>query len=342
MNKGENNHLTPEEIRALPKMELHMHLDCCLSFEVVSKLKPSITKETFKNEFIAPAKCKDLADFLKVIDNSIKLMQTEKSLRLVTEDLFKQLQQDNVIYGEIRFAPLLHLEKGLSAEKVVSIVEESMSGAVKKTGVEARLILCTLRHFTEEQSMTTAKLVEDFQGTLVTAMDLAADEAGFPVDAHIKAFQYLNNHSLPCTAHAGEAKGPGSIRETLEHFKTSRIGHGVRSIEEPRLMEELKKKNIHLEVCPSCNVQIDIYDSYENHPIDALYHAGVSVGINTDSRTITNITLSDEYERLHQVFGWGKEDFLKCNRSALNAAFLTNCKKKQLEEKLLEGYKDIR
>jgi len=334
MNKGESYLLTPEEIRALPKVELHMHLDCCLSFDVVSKLRPSITKDTFKNEFIAPSKCKNLADFLKVIDSSIKLMQTEKNLRLVTEDLFNQLQQDNVIYAEIRFAPLLHLEQGLSPEKVVSIVEESMSGAAKKTGIEARLILCTLRHFTEEQSLTTAELVEDFRGTRVTAMDLAADEAGFPLDAHIKAFQYLNNRWLPYTAHAGEARGPESIRETLEHVKTSRIGHGVRSIEEPQLMKELKKKNIHLEVCPSCNVQTDIYDSYKNHPVDRLYQAGISVGINTDSRTITNITLSDEYERLHRVFGWGKEDFLKCNRNALTAAFLPDFKKKELEKKL--------
>jgi len=334
MNKGENNLLTTEEIRALPKVELHMHLDCCLSFDVVSKLRPSITKDTFKNEFIAPGKCKNLADFLKVIDTSIQLMQTENSLRLVTEDLFNQLQQDNVIYAEIRFAPLLHLEQGLSPENVVSIVEESMSEAVKETGVEARLILCTLRHFTEEQSLTTAELVEDFRGTRVTAMDLAADEAGFPLDAHIKAFQYLDNRLLPCTVHAGEARGPESIRETLEHIKTSRIGHGVRSIEEPQLMEELKKKNIHLEVCPSCNVQTDIYDCYENHPINTLYHAGVSVGINTDSRTITNITLSDEYEKLNRVFGWGKEDFLKCNRDALSAAFLPGFKKQELEKKL--------
>jgi len=99
-------------------------------------------------------------------------------------------------------------------------------------------------------------------------------------------------------------------------------------------VEELKRKNIHLEVCPSCNVQIDVFDTYAHHPIDRLYNAGVSVGINTDGRTISNISLTDEYERLQQVFGWGAEHFLKCNRNALAASFLPKEKKQKLEKKL--------
>jgi adenosine deaminase len=118
----------------------------------------------------------------------------------------------------------------------------------------------------------------------------------------------------------------------LENFKPTRIGHGVRSIEDPKLVEELKKKNIHLEVCPSCNVQIDVFDTYADHPIDRLYNAGVSVGINTDGRAISNISLTDEYQRLQQTFGWGIEHYLTCNRNALAASFFPEEKKQKLEK----------
>ncbi|HLP62250.1 MAG TPA: hypothetical protein VK186_25640, partial [Candidatus Deferrimicrobium sp.] len=236
MKKGEDTFLTFAEIRALPKVELHVHLDCCLSFDVVARLRPSITSEVYEDEFIAPAKCKNLADFLKCTHTSIRLMQTRRNLRVVTEDLFRQFREDNVIYAEIRFAPLQHLNGGLTPEQVTSVVEKTVSRMVEETGIEARLILCTLRHFTEEQSLRTAELVEDFRGTRVVGMDLAADEAGFSLEAHLKAFEYANRRFLPCTAHAGEAKGPESVRETLDLLKTCRIGHGVRSIESPRLI----------------------------------------------------------------------------------------------------------
>ncbi len=331
------NQLSRKEIELLPKVELHVHLDCCLSFDVVSGLIPGITREKYRKDFIGASKYKNLADFLELIGNSLELMQTGKGLGLVTQDLFQQFKQENVIYAEIRFAPLLHLQQGLTPGEVVRIVEEAVSQCVEETGIEARIILCTLRHHTKEQSMTTVKLAEQFQDTRVAALDLSADEAGFPITAHIPAFEYARQKGIHCTAHAGEAKGPGSVWETLEHLKPSRIGHGVRSIEDSKLVEALKKKNIHLEVCPSCNVQIDVFDTYADHTIDRLYNAGVSVGINTDSRTVTNISLTDEYERLQQVFGWGTEHFLKCNQNALAAAFLPAEIKEILEENLLRA-----
>lgn len=329
-----NNQLSPAQIAVLPKVELHVHLDCCLSFQVVSQLKPGISREVYAQNFVGIPKYKDLADFLKIIDHSLELMQSRENLILITQDLFQQFQEDHVIYAEIRFAPLLHLRSGLSPQEVVRVVEETVSRCVKETGIEARIILCALRHHTREESMATALLVGQFRGTRVVALDLSADEAGFPIDAHIASFQYARENGIYCTAHAGEARGPESIRETLEYFKPSRIGHGVRSIEDPLLVEELKNKKIHLEVCPSCNIQIDVFDTYAHHPIHRLFNAGVSVGINTDGRAVTHISLSDEYERLQQIFGWGKDHFFTCNQNALAAAFLPDETKVALQEKL--------
>ncbi len=319
----------------LPKVELHLHLDCSLSYAVVSRLDPSVSRAEFDAEFIAPPQCSSLADFLTRSPRGFQLMQDEDSLRLATEDLFEQLHADNVIYVEIRFAPLLHLSKGLTPEAVVAAVDRATEQCINATGIEARLILCTLRHFSREQSLLTAQLVEQFKGTRVAALDIAGDECGFPIDAHVPAFRYAIDHGLSRTAHAGEAMGPESVWETLRAFEPTRIGHGVRSAEDPELVEHLKQQRIHLELCPTSNVQTRASATYRDHPIDSLRRAGVSLGINTDTRTITNVTLNEEYARLREHFGWSDADFAACNRDALDAAFIDEPVKRRLVSRLL-------
>ena len=238
-------------------------------------------------------------------------------------------------------ALLQHLEKGLTAYEVVAATEEATADAIKQTGIEARLILCTLRHFTEDQSMETVKLAERFKGSCVAGFDIAGNEAGFPVSNHIQAFKYAKEKGIPCTAHAGEAKGAESVWETLKHFGPSRIGHGVRSIEDEKLVDHLCKNNIHLELCPTCNVLINIYDDYKDHSIDNLYKAGVSLSVNTDNRTITNIGLNKEYEKLQTIFGWTIKDFYTCNVNALKAAFIPAELKAKLLAKLSAAYKAV-
>ena len=145
-------------IQNLPKIELHLHLDCSLSFEVVQKLRPGTTREDYERDFIAPQNCASLEEYLKCAAAPIAIMQTKEQLEAVTLDLFQQLKADHVIYAEIRFAPLQHLEQGLTAREVVEIVDNATSKGMKESGVNGRIILCTLRHFSEEQSMQTIKL----------------------------------------------------------------------------------------------------------------------------------------------------------------------------------------
>jgi adenosine deaminase len=321
----------------LPKVELHLHLDCSLSFAAVSRLDSSISRQEFEAEFIAPPRCASLADFLTRAPRGFQLMQTRDALRLATQDLFEQLQADRVIYVEVRFAPLLHLARGLSPEAVVAAVDRATEECIRGTGIEARLILCTLRHFSRQQSMETAQLVEQFRGSRVVALDIAGDEAGYPIDAHVAAFQFAIDRGLYRTAHAGEAAGPASVWETLRAFEPSRIGHGVRSAEDPELVAHLTAKQIHLEVCPSSNVQTRASTDWRDHPVDKLFRAGVPLGINTDTRTITNVTLTEEYARLREHFGWSSTEFLACNRAALNAAFVEEAIRERLVSRLLAG-----
>lgn len=325
-------------LQQLPKVELHLHLDCGLSYDLVNKIDPTITEEIYRNNFIAPEKCIDLADFLTRAVNCVNLMQTKEQLELVVEDLFKQLAADNVLYAEMRYAPLQHLQNGLTPYDVVDIIEKATANAIKETGIEARIILCTLRHYSAAQSMKTVILVDQFKNTCVAGFDIAADEAGFPITNHIAAFQYAKQKNIFCTAHAGEAMGSESVWETLKYFGPSRIGHGVRSYEDPKLVEHLRNNNIHLEICPSCNVQINIVDEYKNHPVNQLKKEGVSININTDCRTIVDITLNEEYKKLQDVFGWTLDDFYDCNLNALKAAFISNEVKQSLLAKLAKAY----
>jgi adenosine deaminase len=331
-----SGYLAQMNLRSLPKIELHLHLDCSLSYQAVSTLAPSVTREEYQRDYIAPARCANLADFLSRAPKGFRLMQTEDSLRLVTEDVFRQLVEDGVIYAEIRFAPQLHTEQGLSAERVVAVVERSVDRLIRETGMQAGLILCTLRHFTEAQSMLTVKLVEDFRGSRVVALDLAGDEAGFPLDAHVGAYRYAREHGLFRTAHAGEALGPESVWETLRLLDPQRIGHGTRSIEDPTLVEHLRRKRVHLEICPSANVQIiPSIGSMEEHPIDRLYRAGVSLNVNSDSRMLTPTTLTGEYESLQRTFNWGEHELLRANLMGLGAAFVGSEMKQQLRKHFL-------
>jgi len=321
-----------------PKIELHLHLDCSLSYEVVKQLRPSISLEEYTESFIAPAKCTDLADYIKRAIKGFELMQTKEQLRLVTIDLFKQLQADNVLYAEIRFAPLQHIMQGLSAIEVVETINTATAEGIKNYGVEAGIILCTLRHYSEVQSMETVELVNQFKGSQVVGFDIAADEAGFPITNHKAAFEYANLHNIPCTAHAGEAKGPESVWETLNNFHPSRIGHGVRSAEDASLLAFLKSNNIHLEVCPTSNVQTNVFNKIEDHTADKIYNAGVSMSINTDARTISNVTLADEYRLMEKVFQWNKDHFKKCNIEAINHSFASAAIKEKIRKQLENAY----
>jgi adenosine deaminase len=322
----------------LPKIELHLHLDCSLSYKVVRQLDPSVTPEEYQQSFVAPPKCVDLVDYISRAVKGFELMQTPEQLRLVTLDLFEQLKADNVVYAEIRFAPLLHIAKGLTPVAVVQAVVDATDEGVRLTGVEAGIILCTLRHYSAAQSLDTVKLVEQFGDTRVVAFDIAGDEAGFPINNHIEAFRYANERNLSCTAHAGEARGAESVRETLAHFHPTRIGHGVRSAEDKTLLEWLAKNDIHLEVCPTSNVQTNVVGTIHDHPAPRIYDAGVSMSINTDARTITPVTLGSEYAELEKVFGWERAHFLKCNLEAVRHSFAPPELKERLKHAIEKAY----
>tara|TARA_B100001057_G_C22713837_1_gene896931 strand:+ start:173 stop:1159 length:987 start_codon:yes stop_codon:yes gene_type:complete len=310
--------------RDLPKIELHVHLDCCLSYDVVKKIDPEIDYLNFKKKFQAGFSSNSLSDYIKCADNAINLMQNKLNIELVIDDFFDQLKYDNVIYCEIRFAPLLHLENGLNGKEVVRIVCNSVSKNVKRTGIIAGIILCTLRHYSNQESMQTVKLAKMFKNNGVVGFDLAADEAGYSLNNHVSAFNYAKENNINCTTHAGEAKGSESIWESIEKLKTKRIGHGVRCLEDKKLISYLKEKDYHLEICISSNIKTKTFNKIEDHPISDIYNSSISLSINTDGRTISDTNLTKEYEIISSKFNWSTKDFKQCNLEAIKYSFTSD------------------
>jgi adenosine deaminase len=314
--------LTSEELRSMPKVELHLHLDCSMSFQSVQALVPDMTPERYRAEFLAPVKCRNLVDYFRYLAAPLALLQTAAALRIATIDLLRQLADDTVVYAEIRFAPHLHRQAGLTTEAVVETVLAALTEGKAIYPVEARLILCTLRPDDTAQGMELLDLAARYAGHGVGGFDLAGDEAGYGLTEHIPVFRAAAERGVNVTAHAGEAVGAGSVREVIEELGVRRVGHGVRAIEDEAVLDLIAGNGVHLEVCPSCNIQIDVFERYEDHPVDRLARRGLSVGINTDARGPTDLTLTQEYQRLHDVFGWRRADFRKANASALAAAFI--------------------
>ena len=319
----------------IPKVELHLHLDCSLSFDVVNRINPLIEIDEYRSSFQAKPNSSSLNDYINCADRAIELMQTRENLELVVEDLFKQLKKENVIYAEIRFAPLLHCSQNLDENKVVEIICNKAKIESEKNDINYGLILCTLRHYSKKQSLKTVRLVNQYKNNGVVGFDIAADEAGYPLDNHIEAFNYAKSNGLNITAHAGEAKGHESIWESIKKLHTKRIGHGVRCVEDLELVSYLSENDYHLEISLTSNIKTRTYKTFEEHPLNKIYNSSISISLNTDGRTISNTDLSLEYKIAEEKFGWTIDKIKKCNLEAIKHSFTSSSNKSKLIEKII-------
>ena len=304
-------------LREIPKVELHVHLDGSVRYETLKEFK-NITKED-----VMCSNCKNLEEYLTRFDLPIEIMQTKEVLTRVAKELVEDLKKDNVIYAEVRFAPILHT-KNLSLEEVV----EAVLLGLKDKDLKVNLIICMMRNSSFIENKKIIDLTYKYLNKGVVGIDLAGDEKKYKTNNFKDLFRIIKDLKIPFTIHAGEADGIDSILSAI-NFNTKRIGHGVRCIEDEKVINLIKEKSITLEICPTSNVDINICE-YKNHPIKRLYDKGVLVTINTDNRTVSNITLSDEYEKLSKYFGFKIEDLKKMNINAIKASFLSNVEKEKL------------
>lgn len=309
----------------MKKVELHLHLDGSIRPSTISEIL-NINLEEAKKLSTIETKCASLKEYLTKFDIPLKIMQTKENLERVAFELAQDLQKDDVIYAEIRFAPNKHLKSGLTLDEVVTAILKGLSQVPIKTN----LILCMMRGDSYEQNLKVIKLAKKYLNHGVVAIDLAGSEASYPVNLYQELFEIAQKENIPFTIHAGEADGPLSVINAI-NLGAKRIGHGVRAIESEKALKLIKEKNITLEVCPKSNLDTNMYEKLSNHPIKKLYDMGLLVTINTDNRTVSNTNLTKSYQDLQEVFSFTKQDFLKMNENALQSAFL---KQDEIEELL--------
>jgi len=295
---------------ALPKTDLHVHLDGSLRLSTILEIADAqgleLPAKDEKGLFDAIGCGKNfgsLVDYLRGFDITLQVMQTATSLERIAFELGEDAHRENVRYMEVRYAPLLHTRRGLKLTAVVEAVLDGLGRARETYGIKSNLILCGIRNISAESSYAMAELCVAYKNRGVVGFDLAGAEADFPPKHHRTAFQLVRDNNINTTIHAGEAYGPQSVAQAIHVCGAHRIGHGVRLREDGDLLHYVIDHRIPLECCPSSNVQTGAVRDLSMHPLKFYFDLGLRVTVNTDNRLITNTTVSKELWLVHSCLG---------------------------------------
>ncbi len=309
--------MTALEFARMPKVLLHDHLDGGLRPVTVVELAsefgyrnlPTTNPGDLSRWFHRGAKRNDLVLYLETFAHTVGVMQHRDALERVAAECAEDLAADGVVYAEVRFAPELHTEAGLTLDEVMDAV---MSGLRRR-------------------SLEIAELAVRWRDAGVVGFDIAGAEAGYPPTRHLDAFQFVQRANFHATIHAGEAFGLPSIWEAVQWCGAERLGHGVRIVDDitgppgaetlGRLASYIRDRRIPLELCPTSNVNTGVVPSIAAHPIGLLRRLRFRVTVNTDNRLMSNTTMSAEFEKLHEAFGYGIDDFRWLTVNAMKSAF---------------------
>ena len=264
---------------------------------------------------VAPDDCPSQAEYIKYFDDAIAVMQTEEALERIAYELCVDSAAENIDYLEVRWAPRLHLRRGLTVEQVIRAV---LSG-LESGPIEAFAIVCAMRQHATEDNIELARLAGAFVGRGVVGFDLAGDEVRFPAARQRPAFDAARAAGLHLTCHAGEAGEPSNVEEALD-LGVERIAHGVIGARDPRIVERVRSEGVVLDMCPTANWKTKAAPALAEHPLPRLVREGVRCTISTDSRTVGDTTLSHEFELMFDI-GMTDEELQLCNRTAYEAKF---------------------
>jgi adenosine deaminase len=311
----------------MPKAELHLHLDGSLRVDTALELARSRDVDAPRDwagmwsALVAPERCHDQADLLRAFDLPIALLQDAEALERVTTELVEAKAAERVRYCEIRWGPLLHVERGLALADGIAAVVRAGRAAAARTGTEVRFICTALRSHDPTANVELAETAARFRDEGLTGWDLAGLEAQFPDPlVHAQAFEAARAGGLRVTIHAGEWGGAAQVWRALA-VEPERIAHGPPAVEDQELMDELRARSITLDLCPTSNTQASIVHSVAAHPLARLAHAGVPVTLNTDDLTVSDITLTEEYRRAVELIGLTLPELWAIDRHALDVAF---------------------
>ncbi len=318
-----------EDIEKLPKTDLHVHLDGSLRLATILELAerqrvelPARDADGLRTFMNLGQNCGTLVEYLKAFDVTLRVMQTEESLRRIAFELAEDAARENVRYMEVRYAPMLHTRRGLKLTTVVESVLEGLRHAQESHGIESNVIICGIRNVSAATSLEMAELAVAYKGRGVVGFDLAGAEYDHPAKHHKAAFQLVRDNNINVTIHAGEAYGPESIAQAIHVCGAHRIGHGCRLRENGDLLHYVNDHRIPLECCPSSNVQTGAIRELASHPLKLYKDLGLRVTVNTDNRLITDTTVSRELWLCHTQMGLTLGDIKQIILSGFKSAFL--------------------
>lgn len=308
------------------KADLHIHLDGSLSPELVERFLRESGEiwdgAELRSMLTVPAGCKSLVEYLRRFDLPLKVLQKERQLEEATEDLVFRLGQQGLAYGEIRFAPQLHGELGMSQQQAVEAVLAGMKkGLEKSPGLELGILLCMMVTGEPSANEETVELAGAYHGKGVVGLDLAGAEGAVPMESFRYLFERAGRTGVPFTIHAGECGDAENIKKAVS-FGAARIGHGCAAIRDSECMELLRRERIVLEMCPTSNLQTKAVESIQEHPIRKFLEYGIRVTVNTDNMTVSDTNLEKEYALLERGLGFTREEIRMMNQDARAAGFL--------------------
>ena len=321
------------EHSTLPKIDLHCHLDGSLSLETIQQLMAlenmDMDPETLQAETRADESCTDLGSYLEKFDLPLTLLKTPRSFEMAIYQLLKEVALENVIYMEIRFAPFLSASNEVEARRIIEASIRGLDRAREEFGIEANIILCCMRHHSDELNFKLVEIAKDYLNKGVCAIDIAGDESKYPMDLFEELFTKAKEMGIPFTIHAGETGSTENVRKAIE-FGAKRIGHGIAIMKDDALLSLCAKRKIGIEMCPVSNQQTRAVEDMNDYPFEDFMAAGLLVTLNTDNRTVSNTTINKEIDLLESYNM--TVDYMTCLKNAVQISFATE----EVKEKLLK------
>lgn len=304
------------------KAELHCHIEGAAAPELVIQQARKYNRPV--EPFIRDGSFvwHDFTSFLKAYDFAADLFRSEDDYARLAEYYLTSLARDGAIYSEVFTSPDHAVKAGLSPKAYTDALGEGMARARAKTGIEARMIVTGVRHVGVESIEKAARFAATCGHELVTGFGVAGDERIGSMEDYVRAFEIAREAGLGITIHAGEFGGAESVRDALDHIRPSRIGHGVRAIEDPDLVKRIADRGVVLEICPVSNIELKVYPDFAAHPFPALLKAGCKVTLNSDDPPYFWTSLKREYDVAAEHFGLSEKDLTAITRTAIEAAFV--------------------
>jgi adenosine deaminase len=332
-------------IGQLPKVDLHVHLDGSVRPETVLEIAEleGIDLPAYDTEALLPFMqvndtCGSLTEYLSKFDFTTRFLQTGQALERVAYETVAQAASHNCHYIEVRFAPQLHRQQGLTAEEAIHYVIQGLGRGEKEFGTQARAIGICMRNHSQADNLEVIEASAAYMGKGLAAVDLAGDEASYPPELFREVFALAHKHAIPVTIHAGEAAGASNVYEAIKNLGASRIGHGIRVQENPDILDMVLKQQIPLEMCPVSNIQTKAVASWEAYPIRDYFDRGLMVTLNTDNPSVSGTDITREYSILSEKFNFTTPELARIVMNGVEAAFLEDSNKLQLKKRCQEAF----